>query len=130
MPTERQQDPGHNGPISRRGLLAGVGAGAAGAVALGAASGPGTASAAPTGGLSPLVIPPGHQVDRTSVGNVEQPITVYEKTGYGPLVEPTIPVTPTVGNDLGELDGNVRTFKVTAEVFQQQITRARRSASK
>ncbi len=45
----------------------------------------------------------------------------YENTGTGPMVAPTVPVTPSVPTETGGKQGNVRTFTLTASQFTQQI---------
>ncbi len=47
--------------------------------------------------------------------------TLYEKTGSGPMVKPTIPDTPSVKTEMGEQQGNTRTFRVTAGALKQKI---------
>lgn len=63
--------------------------------------------------------------------------TIYEKTGSGPMVAPTIPTTPSGENDLGIVSckdgsteanprtpaasGCTRVFRLTAEEFEQKI---------
>ncbi|MGI8623541.1 MAG: hypothetical protein ACR2NB_08645, partial [Solirubrobacteraceae bacterium] len=51
-------------------------------------------------------------VDQQEIGGFG---TEYEKTGSGPMVEPTVPDTPSVKTDMGRVNGNFRTYDLTAE---------------
>ncbi len=47
--------------------------------------------------------------------------TEYQKTGTGPMVDATVPQTPSGKTEMGDKRGNVRTFRLTAGEFSQKI---------
>lgn len=57
-------------------------------------------------------------VDQQEIGGFG---TEYEKTGSGPMVEPTVPDTPSVKTEMGRVNGNFRTYDLTAEQITQKI---------